>query len=432
MDKLLNNNWFVKIVSFVMALMLYAIVSSGDGTSSGSPSNVAVNPSQQSAVVTQKLTIQYNQNKYVVSGAPQTISIRLTGSNESILKAKLPSTKSAYLDLRDMKPGTYDARVQTRGFPSGLTVRPTPKTVRVTIQKKTSKELPVAIDIINKNSVADGYSVGDPVIDTQNVTVTGGEDSVDSIAFIKGVINVKDANTTVDKMVTLHAFNSNGDQVNVTVHPSSVHVRVPIGKVSKQLSIKAVSTGTPAKGYSVSSIETSAKDVTVTAQDAAALSQITALDPLSVSVDGLKKDKTFSVTIPVPSGASKVTPEKIDVTVHIVKEATAESDENSSSDFSSSSSSSSTDEQTKKLTNIPIKVTGLKDGLKATFSQEDHVNVSITGPSQEIDQLSESDIQAQVDLSGMDAGEHQVTVAVNTSDGLTAKADPKTVSVSIS
>ncbi|MCQ2011310.1 MAG: CdaR family protein [Sporolactobacillus sp.] len=429
MDKLLNNNWFVKIVSFVMALMLYAIVSSGDGTSSGSPSNVAVNPSQQSAVVTQKLSVQYNQNKYVVSGAPQTISVRLTGSNESILKAKLPSTKSAYLDLTDMKPGTYDARVQTRGFPSGLTVRPTPKTVRVTIQKKTSKELPVAVDIINKSSVADGYAVGDPVIDTQNVTVTGGEDSVDSIAFIKGVINVKDANATMDKMVTLHAYNSNGDQVNVTINPSSVHVRVPIDKVSKQLSIKAVTTGTPAKGYSVSSVEPSASDVTVTAQDAAALSQITALDPLSVSVDGLKKNKTFSVTIPVPSGASKVDPEKIDVTVHIVKETAADSDESSSSD---SGSSSSTDEQTKKLTNIPIKVTGLKDGLKATFSNEDHVSVSVTGPSQDVDQLSESDVQAQVDLSGLDAGDHQVTVAVSAADGLTAKADPKTVNVSIS
>jgi len=429
MDKLLNNNWFVKIVSFVMALMLYAIVSSGDGTSSGSPSNVAVNPSQQSAVVTQKLTVQYDQNKYVVSGAPQTISVRLTGSNESILKAKLPSTKSAYLDLTDMKPGTYDARVQTRGFPSGLTVRPTPKTVRVTIQKKTSKELPVAIDIINKNSVADGYSVGDPVIGTQNVTVTGGEDSVDSIAFIKGVINAKDANAMLDKMVTLHAFNSNGDQVDVAINPSSVHVRVPIDKVSKQLSINAVTTGTPAKGYSVSSVEPSAKDVTVTAQDTAALSQITALDPLSVSVDGLKKDKTFSVTIPVPSGASKVDPEKMDVTVHIVKETVADSDESSSSD---SGSSSSTDEQTTKLTNIPIKVTGLKDGLKATFGKEDHVSVSVTGPSQDIDQLSENDVQAQVDLSGLDAGEHQVTVAVSTAVGLTAKADPKTVNVNIS
>ncbi|WP_262393342.1 hypothetical protein [Sporolactobacillus inulinus] len=31
MDKLFNNNWLVKIISFVLALMLYGVVSAGDG-----------------------------------------------------------------------------------------------------------------------------------------------------------------------------------------------------------------------------------------------------------------------------------------------------------------------------------------------------------------------------------------------------------------
>ncbi|MET1249518.1 CdaR family protein [Sporolactobacillus sp. STCC-11] len=434
MDKLLNNNWFVKIVSFVMALMLYAIVSAGDGTPSGSSSNIAVNPTQQSAIITSKLAIKYDQNKYVVSGAPQTISVRLNGSNESILKAKLPSTKSVYLDLSGMKPGTYDAHVQTRGFPSGLTVKPSPKTVRVTIQKRTSKELPIAIDILNKNSLAEGYTVGDPVMDTQNITVTGGEDTVDSIAFVKGVISVKGADAAVEKMITLHAYNSNGDQVNVTINPSSVHVRVPIEKVSKQLSINAVTTGTPAKGYSIDSIDQSAKMVTVTAQDKDALDRITSLEPLSVSVDGLKKDKTVTVKVALPSGATRSDPEKIDVTVHIIKETDAESDESSadSSADPSSDSSLSTDKQTKKLTNIPIKVIGLKDGLNASFDKEDHVSVSVTGSSQDLDKLTADDVHAEVDLDGLDTGAHEVTVAVSAADGLVAKATPGTVKVSIS
>ncbi|MCL1632129.1 CdaR family protein [Sporolactobacillus sp. CPB3-1] len=428
MDKLLNNNWFVKIVSFVMALMLYAIVSAGEGTSpTSTPSSIAVHPEQQSTVVTENLAVKYDENKYVVSGAPQTVNVRLSGSNESILKAKLPSTKSAFIDLTNMKPGTYDARVQTRGFPSGLNVQPSPKTVRVTIQKKTSKELPVAIDVLNKDNLADGYSVGDPVMDTKTVTVTGGEDTVDSIAFVKGVIDVKDANATVNKKVSLHAYNNDGDQVNVKISPSSAHVRVPINKLAKQLSIKAVTTGTPAEGYSVSSVDLSAETVTVSASDSAALDQITALEPLSVSVDGLKKDKRFSVSVPVPAGVSKVNPEKIEVTVHIAKETAA-----SSSESSDSGSGSGTDEQTKELTNIPIKITGLKDGLNADFDKEDHVSVSVTGPSRDIDQLSKSDVQAEVDLSGLDAGKHQVAVAVDAPDGLTAKADLSKISITIS
>ncbi|MCO7177070.1 YbbR-like domain-containing protein [Sporolactobacillus kofuensis] len=429
MDKLFNNNWVVKIVSFVLALMLYAIVSAGDNPSPSSPSSVAVNPTQQTSIVTETLALKYNDNRYVVSGAPQTVNVRLIGSNESILKAKLLNSKSAYLDLTNMKPGTYDVRVQTHGFPSGLTVRPSPKTVRVTIQKKTSKELPVAIDILNKNALADGYSLKDPVIDTQSVTVTGGEDTVDSIAFVKGVINVKGADATVDKMISLHAYNNNGDQVDVAIDPSAIQVRVPVDKVSKQLGVNAETTGSPAKGYSVGSVDLSASQVTVTAADSDTLRKITTIDPLSVSVDGLKKDKTFSVTVPVPTGATKVSPKKIDVTVHIVKETAAE---NAGSSASSSSGSSDTGQQTKRLSNIPIHVIGLKDGLNATFNDEDHVTVSVTGSAQALARLSSSDINAQVDLSNLDTGKHQVAVAVNVPDGLQTEVNPGMVNVSIS
>ncbi|UAK16151.1 CdaR family protein [Sporolactobacillus terrae] len=452
MDKLFNNNWLVKIISFVLALMLYGVVSAGDGGNApGSTANVAVNPTQQTTVVNEKLAIRYDESQYVVSGAPQTINVHLNGSNESILKAKLPSTKSVYLDLTGMKPGTYDAQVHTRGFPSGLTVRPSPKTVRVTIQKKTSKELPVGVDVLNKDALADGYSIGDPAIDTKTVTVTGGENTVDSIAFIKGVVDVKNAADTVDKMISLHAYNNNGDQVDVTIKPSSIHVRVPIEQVLKKLPIKTETTGTPAKGYAVSSVEQSTNEVAVTAQDSEALNRIKALDPLPVSVDGLKKDKTFSVSVPVPSDAESVDPEKIEVTVHIEREdsdetsvesedrsadsSTAAANSESADSSADSTSDSSTDKQTKDFTNIPIKVTGLENGKTASFVKDDQVAVSVSGTEDDLNQLTKNDLEAEVDLSGLDSGTHKVpvtAVTVNLSDKYKIKTLPETVSVRIS
>ncbi|MDD9150000.1 MULTISPECIES: CdaR family protein [unclassified Sporolactobacillus] len=426
MDKLLRKNWLVKIISFVIALMLYAIVNAGQ-TPSSTPSSVITNQTQQ-MMITEGLDVRYNSNQYVVSGAPRSVNLRLNGSNDLILKAKLLTMKSAFIDLTNMKSGTYDVQVQTQGFPTGLKVTPVPSSVRVTIQKKTSKELPVAVDILDKSKVGAGLLVGDPVIDPRAVTVTGGEDTVNSIAFIKGVVSVKNASATVDRMITLHAYDSTGKEVDVSIEPSAVHVQVPVTRVSKQLSIQAVTTGTPASGYSVGSIDLSANTVNVIAPDENTLSTITGISPLSVSVDGLSGDKTFSVDVPVPSGATRVSPAKVDVTVHIVKSSSSTgSGSSASSAFSSSGQYGS-----KNFQSIPLTMTGLSSGRNATFTSANHVDVSVTGNSQDLNNLTAKDIQASVDLSGLGTGRHQVTVDVTVPNGLSAHASPGSVGVSIS
>lgn len=427
MDKLLHKNWLVKIISFVTALMLYAIVSAGQNASPN-PSSVIVNQAQQ-VTLTEQLSVRYNSNQDVVSGAPQTVSIRLNGSNDLILKARLLTSKSAFVDLTNMKPGTYDVQVQTYGFPSGLKVTPVPGTVRVTLQKKTSKELPAAIDILDKNTVDAGFSVGDPVINPQAVTITGGENTVNSIAFIKGVISVKGANATVDKMVTLHAYDSTGSEVDVAIEPSAVHVHVPVTRVSKSLSIQAVTTGNPASGYSVGSIDLSAKAVNVFAPDGNTLNAITNIPPLSVPVDGLTSDKTVQVNVPIPAGATKVSPGKINVTVHIVKTASSANNGNSGSSAISGISGQTV---SKNFQEIPVTATRLDSGRTSAFTNTDHVNVLVTGTSSDVNKLTGKDIQATVDLSGLGSGQHQVAVSVTVPSGLSAEASPGSVRVTIS
>ncbi|GGL64517.1 CdaR family protein [Sporolactobacillus putidus] len=426
MDKLLRKNWLVKIISFVTALMLYAIVNAGQNPSP-SPSSVIINQTQQ-MIVTEKLDVRYNSNQYVVSGAPQSVSLRLSGSNDLILKARLLTGKSAFINLVNMRPGTYDVQVQTQGFPTGLKVTPVPGTVRVTVQKKTSKELPVAVDILDKSTVGAGFLVGDPVIDPKAVTVTGGESTINSIAFIKGVISVKGANATVDKMIALHAYDSTGSEVDVSIEPSAVHVQVPVTRVSKQLSIQAVTTGTPAAGYQVGSIDLSANTVNVIAHDGNALNTITGIPPLSVPVDGLTSDKTFSVNVPVPAGATQVSPGKVNVTVHIVKATSA----GGGSSASSAAAGTSGQMGTRNFQAVPVTVTGLGSGRNATFTSANNVNVSVTGNSQDLNNLTANDIQASVDLTGLGTGQHQVTVNITVPNGLTAQASPGSVGVNIS
>ncbi|RYL94245.1 hypothetical protein EWI07_05260 [Sporolactobacillus sp. THM7-4] len=444
MDKLLHKNWLVKIISFVTALMLYAIVSSGENPSPD-PSNILENNEQQ-ATVTERLNVRYNSDQDVVSGAPHYVKIRMRGSGDLLLKARLLASRSAFIDLTRLSPGTYDVRVRTSGFPAGLKVTPVPDTVRITLQRKSSKELPVGIDILNKNKISQGLAIGDPVIDPQTVTVTGGENSINSIAFIKGVINVSGADSTADSMITLHAYDNNGNQLNVTITPSAVHVRVPLIKVSKQMAIQAAASGRPANGYAVRSIDLSEKSVTVFTDDSKTLDSITDLPPLSVPVDGLNKDKTIKVRVPLPDGATKVSPGEVEATVHIVKTGASSGGSSQSQsvgsrdsavfgssvpESSGSGSSASGSSVSKVFKGIPITVKGLSSAQKATFNQNDDVNVTVSGTSSVLDRLTEKDIQASVNLKGLSAGDHQVAVDVTVPEGLSGLPAPHSVGVKI-
>ncbi|WP_010631748.1 CdaR family protein [Sporolactobacillus vineae] len=433
MDKLLHKNWLVKIISFLTALMLYTIVSAGQEPSP-SPSSIVVNPSQQ-ATITEKLNVKYNADKYIVGGAPKTVSIRMTGSNNVILKARLMASKSAYIDLNGMQPGTYDVRVQTAGFPSGLKIKSVPQTVQVTLQEKTSKEFPVAIDILNKQSVSKGYTVGKPEINPSTITVTGGKDAIDSVAFIKGVIDIKGADATVDRMITLHAYDSRGNQQNLTINPQSVDVVVPIAKASKQVAVQALTSGSPASGYTVKSVDVSDPNVTISAQGNNMLGGIPDSIPVTVPVGGLKKDKTFHVAVPLPAGATQISPAKVSVTVHIVPDHSGGSSSSSSSSSESSSSAvsgSTSGVSSKTFNNVPVSVKGLNNGETAKLGNGGRVSVLITGKTADLNHLSRSDISAQVNLTGLGTGNYKRSIALSVPNGLDASASPGSLDVTIS
>lgn len=438
MDKLLKNNWVVKILSFVIALMLYAMVSANGQPSSGTSD--LLGSDDQQTTITENLKIKYNQDDYVVTGAPQSVKVQLQGPSDLILKAKLLGTRSAYIDLTKKKSGTYNVKVQTSGFPAGLRVTPNPDSVTVTLQRKVTKQLPVSIDILNKSNIASGYVLSDPTIEPKTVSVTGGQDMVDAIAFIKGVVNVQGADGTMDKTVALNAYDNNGNQLNVDISPSTVHVNIPILKVAKQVTLSATSSGNPADGYSVGSISVSPKEVMVYGKKSGNLDTIDEIGPLSVPVDGLAASKTFKVKVPVPDGADRVSPKTVSVTVSIVKgnegQGTSGNSDQSNSDQTTSGKAANQDtSQTQGSTsfqNIPIHIQGLSSGKRAVIEQPDSVSVQVKGSQSDLKGLSASDIQASVNAAGLSNGEHQVTIQLELPKGLTGEASPESAKVTIS
>lgn len=405
MDKLFRNTWFIKIISFLIALMLFSMVTSeenknNDGSSSSSGQDVET--------INENLSAQYDADKYIVLGLPSSVKVRLKGSTEEILKAKLQTTRKVYVDFTDKKPGKYNVKIQTEGFPSELSVEVIPSTVDVTIQKKVTQSFPVSLDLLNRANIAEGYSIGDYKVDPDKVSVTGAEKLVKQIAFVKGVVDLKDITKSVEQQVSLNAYDKNGNQLDVNIDPSVVKVEIPVESPSKEVPITVKPTGELSDGYAIESIDVTPETVKLFGGKDF-LDGIAEVDGIEVPVDDLDKTKTIQVDVPLPKDAEKVEPDTIDVTVHVGKEST------------------------RVIQEIPIIINDLANknrNISFINPENRSIKIKLTGAEKVLNQLQRTDIQAVIDISSLSAGDHEVPIQVTVPDFIdytltTSKAEIK-------
>lgn len=422
MDKLFRSNWFVKIISFLLALMLYTVVSSNQQPQATKTS--LLTNGQQSITVTQNLQINVDTNKYIVTGAPNTVNVQLKGPSDLILKARLLQSRSAFIDLSGKGAGTYTAKVQTKGFPSGLDVKVNPAKVTVTVQKEITATENVDIDTINKNSVPADYTVGSPQVTPTQVQATGGKDTVDSIAFVKGVVDVKGATSDVQQRVKLNAYDKDGNQLNVNLDPAYANVTVPVAKTAKKVPVNVTLSGSTPSGYKVDSIVVSPENVTIFGNNKS-VDSINSIDGITVPVDGLKKDKTFTEDVPVPSGATRVEPKTVEVTVKIVASKSAGQTKTSKTSDSSSTTAGTTSSDTMEnrlFKDVPIQINGTdsnNEQVAFLSPQNQALDVKLQGKKSEIENTNASDVLASVDVGGLSDGKHSVPIHLTFPGSLT-------------
>jgi len=408
MDKIFRSSWFIKVISFLIALMLYNMVSSNNQLSHND-----INPFTPSTstkqTITEKLNVIYDQDKYVVTGAPETVNLLLEGSIGQITKTRLITTKEAYIDLTGKKPGTYKAKVLYRGFPSNLKITPDPQSVTVTIMKKIKKTLPVSVDFIHKNELQEGYKVGEPKINPDTVTVIGGEDFVDRIAFVKGVVDLKGMDSSFNTRMTLHAYDEDGNQVNVAINPAVASVLVPVLSPSKDVPVTVKTTGNLPDGLALADIDIDPETVTVFGKKSV-LDAIDHIGDIELPLGGIDKSQTVELTVPVPDGAEKVEPRKIKVKVTISQKAK------------------------RTLKDVPISVNmpaGQNKKVKFIDPESRTIDVVLTGAKNVIEKIQQSDIKLSIDVGNASSGDVELPIQVIGPDNVTMRLEKNTVTVHI-
>lgn len=386
MSKFLQNKWFIRVISFFIALMLYTVVSADQPPGSGKSPSLGGDKNEPKEMENVNLVAYYDDDQYVISDMPETVSVQLDGPESSMTKASVSNNHEVFIDLSDKGVGTYSAPVQTRGFPDDLTVQTTPAKVGVTLQKKVTKTFPVQINLINKDQIADGYVPGTPTTDPEEVTITAGQKTMERIAFVEGFVDVKDASDAMEQKVSLNIYNKKGNEVDTNVTPSKVDVKVPMTKHSKQVPIHVNQQGDLPDNLNLASFELQSDKATIVGPEEK-LADINAVDT-SLRLDNIHEDTTVTLDVAKPDGVNKITPEKVKVKVKV------------------------TDKPTKVMNDIPVNVINVPDDLDASFavSKQQKADITLTGAKKAINDIDKSDIDAFIDADGLSTGTHTAPI----------------------
>lgn len=411
LHSLFYNNRFVFVFSIFVAVIIWIVTS------------MTVSPSVEKTISNVKINFDLKNS------VPAQYGLQIFGEQTNTIKVKIRGKRYV---VGSVSADDIIATAQTNGVDSAGK-----KTLLISVKAANSKgdfdiveytptyveayfdtykELTFQIqpDIVSDQIVPEGYMKGEEALSTNEVTVSGPTTEIDKIVRVVARVNVPQPLTRTQIMkASIVALNQYGGEVqNVTLNygKADVTMTIPVFKV-KTLPVTASFANIPdyyktnplKVTYSPSQIEIAGAESMIDSMNELNLGTID-FKKLTKSNNEYKFDVSSLSGIKVLSDTSIVTA-KVDLSGK------------ASDKFSISDSR--------------ISVVNVPDGYSASVSSQKIRNVTIIGPTSEIENLSSADVYARVDLSGksISVGEQSfvVDVYVENHNGCWAVGDYKAV-----
>lgn len=394
LDYIFNRPNFMIYVSLILAVVVFLLIDSRVITLVESEAEVITNV---------PVTVNYNEEAYVVEGIPETVDIVLIGRKSDIYLAKQLGTNNVILDLSDYEARDSAYRVYlsyTKSIDS-IDYKLDPSYVTVTIKDKISVTKTIDYDLINEKYLSEELSVESVELARSEVVVKGSEDAINDIASVKALIDLSDEALTDVGTYTLNnvrlvAYDSQGEVLdNIEIVPTTLSATITLDTYSKSVPIDVRTTGTLVTGKAIASIlinNSNSYSVTIYG-DEEQISGITSV-PVTINVDGEGTNSTrnYNVTISRPTGVRALSENNASITVTFG------------------------DERQKEVELSTISSRNLASGYTANIIGTSSVPVIVKGVQSVIDNVDASNINAYIDLEGYTPGEYDVEVQIENDD----------------
>jgi YbbR domain-containing protein len=260
---------------------------------------------------------------------------------------------------------------------------------------------------------ATGYLAGDPIINPEQVLVSGAASLVEKVERARVEINLTGTRESVEQTMQIQLLDDNNLPVEgLSVNPTSALVNIPVTQQGgyRDMAVKVIVHGQVANGYLLTNLSVFPPIVTVFSTDPNLVNDLPGVvETQELELSGASDDISTRLALELPAGVSVVGEQSVQVQVGIdpiISNLT--------------------------LSNIKIEVVGLGEGLSALVSPIE-VDVILSGPAPLLDLLLLQDIRVVVDVTDLGAGVYQLTprVEILVADVVVESVLPNTVEVTI-
>jgi|SRR5690625_4493451 len=246
MDSWFQSKWFIRIISLIFALSLYAFVTVETDTAQDES---RISQDSGSATELQVLDevpvdIQIDSEKYVVSGVPEYVTVSLEGKTGLLTPVAMQRNFSVYADLSELEAGEHTVSLEYDNIPEDILVYIEPETVDVVIEERAVKEMEVEVDFVNSAQFPVGYELEEVTVSPETVNLTSSNTVIDQVAMVKVFLDVGGLTESIkNRALPVNVYDSQGNDLNVNVDPETVNVSVEVERPSKSVKIKLKTTG---------------------------------------------------------------------------------------------------------------------------------------------------------------------------------------------
>lgn len=397
MDNILRNNMSIKLISILVAVLLWMYV-----ISEQNPYIIHIYrdvPVKLNNLDTANFAIKEEEAGFKVS-------VRVRGRRATISELAKSEIK-AEVNLRGRMEGENLIPVAVTVPDNVELLDINPPEIMVTLEPIIEKQIPITVRL--GGTPADGFAAMDPSAKPGEAVLKGARSVVESVKSAFVSVDISGKNRDVKGNFPLRVVDEkNGEVKNVTFRPETVDVIVPIVKKADVEVIPKI-TGSPAGGYAVSDITVVPLTLSVTGEDEV-VESLNELYTEGLDITGLSQDIQKEVKVILPEGVRPVRGEKDTVTVFINIEKEVEG--------------------SLKITK-EVDVINLQDGYEAVIEPVE-ITLNFKGLRQFVDNVKEDDINIYVNLKNLKQGVYNAKLQVGVPENITLlDYSPKNISVEI-
>lgn len=282
----------------------------------------------------------------------------------------------------------------------------TPNNLSLHLEDKDTQEFVVNVTTNNTKPDKD-YEVGALTSNPEKIKITGPKSLINKIDKVNASIDVDGATEDVTQEKDVTIIDKNGEEFTDLdmsyLNVSRVYVTARLWKVQSDVKISAEYTGTPADGYQVESISTTPNVISVAGSE-----------------DALSSLKEQNNTIWIPgtaadiSGRSSDFEEKINLSDYLPDGLKLTSD--SSEDVFIRVNILPEGSNVCEIPTKNILVENQPNGMQVAFDTAT-IEIRVKKSEDDLDDLTENDIKASIDLKDKEEGSYEVPVKVSIPDG---------------